>query len=177
MVLMMRRLLPLSLMLALLIATGLRTPSAVLACLPDPNYDPWSDSTVIVLGQVVGQYDAAYNVTAWNFEVSHVLKGDSPETIGLRPGLTDCDVAVHEGDWYILAIHSDTLPGSFRPTQGKVFGIGDPRGSEEAVGTSWLEEHTQDEGTPWAVILPLALGIPLATLLIPALLRRRSAGH
>ncbi len=35
-------------------------------------------------------------------------------------------------------------------------------------------EHT--ESTPWAVILPLAFAIPLAVLIVPALLRRRG-GH
>jgi len=34
------------------------------------------------------------------------------------------------------------------------------------------EEHTED--TPWAVILPIAFAIPLAVLIVPALLRR---GH
>ena len=36
-------------------------------------------------------------------------------------------------------------------------------------------EHTED--TPWAVVLPLAFAIPLAVLLVPALLRRRGGSH
>ncbi len=36
------------------------------------------------------------------------------------------------------------------------------------------EEHT--ESTPWAIILPLAFAIPLAVLVVPAILRRRG-GH
>jgi len=41
----------------------------------------------------------------------------------------------------------------------------------------WLppeQEYTED--TPWAVVLPLAFAIPLAVLVVPALLRRRG-GH
>jgi hypothetical protein len=37
------------------------------------------------------------------------------------------------------------------------------------------EDHTED--TPWAVILPLAFGIPLAVLVVPAFLRRGGGGH
>jgi hypothetical protein len=42
------------------------------------------------------------------------------------------------------------------------------------------EEPAEDEATedtPWAVVLPLAFGIPLAVLLLPAFLRKRSLGH
>ena len=42
--------------------------------------------------------------------------------------------------------------------------------------TSQEEAEEHDEDASWAVILPLAFGIPLATLLLQALLRRRSAG-
>ncbi|MEX0682858.1 MAG: hypothetical protein WD904_00095 [Dehalococcoidia bacterium] len=36
-------------------------------------------------------------------------------------------------------------------------------------------DHEKD--TPWAVVLPLAFAIPLATLLLPTFLRKRSGGH
>jgi hypothetical protein len=36
-------------------------------------------------------------------------------------------------------------------------------------------DHTED--TPWAIILPLAFGIPLAVLVVPAFLRRGGGGH
>jgi hypothetical protein len=38
-------------------------------------------------------------------------------------------------------------------------------------------EDGQTKDTPWAVILPLAFGIPLAVLVVPAFLRRGGGGH
>jgi hypothetical protein len=48
-----------------------------------------------------------------------------------------------------------------------------------ADGTSITQDaETDDEkDTPWAVVLPIAFAIPLATLLVPAFLRKRTAGH
>lgn len=38
------------------------------------------------------------------------------------------------------------------------------------------EDSKRDKDTPWAVVLPLAFAIPLAVLLVPAFLRKRTPG-
>jgi len=98
------------------------------------------------------------------------------------------------GKWVVLGLHMDQH-GRYTPSLPLTFFVGDaPMGDRYAERMDMIEtvtgpggppkglppqpdaeEHEKD--TPWAVVLPLAFAIPVAVLLIPAFLRKRTAGH
>jgi hypothetical protein len=184
---------------------ALQAPSA-LACPPMPNYNPIRDSDVVVLGRLEDSSgDTAASDTS-RFDVSKVYKGDVPSKIDLRyvPPAGEheahlCEVHISDG-WNLLALDLDAASGAYEPSLYGTMPIGPELEGEiyvqsiswlNAVGSGQLgfdanghppsaaqeESAEHDKDTPWAVVLPLAFGIPLAVLLIPAYLRRRSAGQ
>ncbi|MEX1195654.1 MAG: hypothetical protein WED85_11400 [Dehalococcoidia bacterium] len=170
----MRRLLPLPFIFALLAVTSF-TPRTALACFPETGYNALLDSDLVVIGEVTGERPGPDGSTIWDFGIRRAIKGTSPETLELTySGRSDCESQLINGRSYVLAFDSAFTHRS--PPSFNTFPAGGGA-SDDRTAEAWLADHAEEKDTPWAVVLPLALIIPLATLLVPAFLRRRSAGH
>jgi hypothetical protein len=153
-----------------------------LACpVPPPEEQVLASAGLVFTGEV-DRVDGEFV----RFVVREYFKGDGPSDLRVRwvgadvravdlPGLWN-------GDEHIVVVHLDD-EGNYTTSDCT---NGTPRTSasvEALTGPGHPPQTTQgeagenDKDTPWAVVLPLAFAIPLATLLVPAFLARRRGGH
>jgi hypothetical protein len=130
------------------------------------------------------------------FEVTRVLKGSAESVLRVNPGevgstcsFMDTSPAIgHEFLIFatersphprsdICAGNVDLTANPFDQDYAALLEIVDQDQTPQQGDSSQDQAEEDEKDPPWAVILPLAFGIPLATLLVPAFFRRGGAGH
>ena len=125
------------------------------------------------------------------FDVERYFKGSGPSGVSVHWVKTDELSATIPEHWKqsgteVLVFAYQESDGAYyttscsgnRPVDLQILGTAEaealtgPGHAPETVAPH--DEPAEDASTPWAIILPLAFAIPLAVLLVPSFLRRRS---
>jgi hypothetical protein len=189
----MKRLLPLPFLFALLIAPlrfGESEPAYACYCVTPEVTERVEEADLIFVGSITGVQGAGASAS---FEVERYLKGSGGAEVFVSdssPG-SDCAfgfIGVHleeklvmfaytRGSHFETHICSGNVRLPYEERQyDEVLAVTGPGVPPEGVAPQ-DEAGDHEKDTPWAVVLPIAFAIPLATLLVPAFLRKRTAGH